>query len=141
MFQDESATSDGAPNPIVEYVGCWPRVFAYVLDLLILFPAVYAAGRFMGQTVALNLFKIGLYLLYRFLHWQRYGATLGMKILRQRIVLENLQKADTAVVLRRLMAALLCDILLYLPYLSIAFDSRHQGFHDKVAHTVVIRQK
>jgi uncharacterized RDD family membrane protein YckC len=140
MFQDQMlAHSNGTTNQKVQYVGFWPRAFAYSLDLIVLGSLSISIHHVITERIVSHTVSILAYLAYRFVFWVRFGATPGMLVLKQRIVCTNLQKIDAVVALRRVVASFVCDMMLYIPYISVAIDSRHQGLHDKFAHTFVVR--
>lgn len=69
-----------------------------------------------------------------------YGATLGKKLLGLRVVGEDLQPITygTAIV-REVPAKLLSAPACMLGYIWIWFDERKQGWHDKIAGTLVVQ--
>lgn len=135
----------------VIYAGFWSRVFASVLDsiiqLLILFPLVYfifGSTPFVSQSFDLgssgyliDFVTIVLIILF----WKYRSATPGKMMMGIKIV-----DADTLgeVPLGRLILRFFGYIVSMLPFCLgffwIAVDKRKQGFHDKIANTLVIHK-
>jgi uncharacterized RDD family membrane protein YckC len=135
----------------MEYVGFWERLCATLIDTVLQFviviPLTYALyGRlyspsrsvFMGPAdLLINLVLpviavIGL--------WARFGATPGKMAMAAKIVdaKTGLPLTVQACVLRYL-GYVLSAIPFGLGFIWIALDPRKQGWHDKLAHSVVIR--
>lgn len=82
--------------------------------------------------------QIGL-LIATILFWRFRGATPGKMLLKARIVnAKDLGRPTTGQVTGRFFAYLVSFIPACLGFLWIAFDKRKQGWHDKLAGTVVI---
>jgi uncharacterized RDD family membrane protein YckC len=133
----------------LEYVGFWPRVAAAGIDLLVQLaitaPLTYAIyGRFnsgftfMGTADLLINLVLPLTLVIAL--WVRYGATPGKMAISAKIV-----DADTGEPLTAGMSALrylgyfVSIIPFFLGIVWIGLDRRKQGWHDKMANSVVIR--
>jgi uncharacterized RDD family membrane protein YckC len=134
----------------MEYVGFWPRVGAVLIDILVQLtltaPLTYFVyGRYsepgldyMGRgDMFINLVLPAIAVIAL---WVRYGATPGKMALSAKIV-----NADTGEPLT--MGASLVRYLGYfvsmipfcVGFIWIAFDRRKQGWHDKMANSVVVR--
>ena len=137
-------------SPDLEYVGFWPRLGATVIDVLlqlvITLPLTYAiygqasepGATFMGLSDALINLVLPAAAVIAF--WVYRGATPGKMAISARIV-----DADTGAPLTasqsviRYLGYFVSLIPFGLGYLWIAFDRRKQGWHDKMANSVVIR--
>jgi uncharacterized RDD family membrane protein YckC len=76
------------------------------------------------------------------LFWRFRGATPGKMLVKARIVTaEELAPASTGRLIGRFFAYFVSAIPACLGFLWIAFDKRKQGWHDKLAGTVVVRDK
>ena len=74
--------------------------------------------------------------------WRRYGATPGKLAVGVRIVdARTGGTPPTGRLILRLLCYLLSAAPLYLGFLWIAFDRRKQGWHDKIARTIVINSE
>ena len=74
------------------------------------------------------------------LFWRFRGATPGKMAVKARIVkADDLGQPSTGRLVGRFFAYFVSIIPLFLGFLWIAFDRRKQGWHDKIAGTVVIR--
>jgi uncharacterized RDD family membrane protein YckC len=74
------------------------------------------------------------------LFWRFRGATPGKMLIRARIVRAGtLEKPSAARLTGRFFAYIASFVPACLGFLWIAFDRRKQGWHDKLAGTVVIR--
>ena len=149
------------------YGGFWIRVVARLLDglilgipLSILFVIVLAifggiasttassnqnaqnaAGlAFGGAFLLFYLVVLAIVIGYYIYFWGTSGQTFGMRILKLRVV-----DADTGgpigigrAVVRYLMS-IVNGMACYIGWIWVAFDARKQGWHDKVANSVVIQ--
>jgi len=136
------------------YVGFWRRFLAYVIDTaiivtVILVVAVAIYGREYlrlsreGQTLLFDIvFQIALPALAAILFWRFRGATPGKMLLSARIVdAETLGPPSTGKLIGRYFAYLVSMIPLFLGFIWIAVDKRKQGWHDKLAGTVVVQDE
>lgn len=139
------------------YAGFWRRLLAVLLDLVllasILAPVlylVYGPDYFVWRHAGPRLFSAyGLIdvLLTKLLPltllvglWSWLGATPGKLLMGCRVV--NAADGKPVSMRQATLRAFgyLASLLpFYLGFLWIAWDRRKQGFHDKIAHTVVIR--
>ena len=149
------------------YGGFWIRLVARIVDgiiigvpLSVLFIVfAVAAGGLAGQTnttdqnaqAAVGLGLVGVWLLiatlatlgtvvYFVYFWGTSGSTLGMRIFNLRIV-----DADTgasigiARAIVRYLMSFVNSVACYIGWIWVAFDQRKQGWHDKVANSVVLQ--
>jgi uncharacterized RDD family membrane protein YckC len=72
--------------------------------------------------------------------WSWKGTTVGGIILNLKVVRLDNQPVTFVVALVRGLAAALSVIVLFLGFLWIAWDKDKQGWHDRIAGTVVVRQ-
>lgn len=115
---------------ISQYGGFWRRFAALFLDSLIVRIAFS-----WNDTLAL-LLGIAYFV------WMNgaYGATIGKMILKLKIVKEDGSKINYSDALIRELASVLSFIVLWLGYLNVIWDKRKQGWHDKIAKTIVVRK-
>ena len=133
-----------------QYVGFWMRVFASIIDTLILVVVigVIAVGVYgvqyvrlssEGKTVMFDLLVQGLLpALAVIVFWRYRGATPGKMLISAKIVdAETFGTPSTGQLIGRYFAYIVSCIFM-LGFIWIAFDKRKQGWHDKLAGTVVV---
>ena len=134
-----------------EYVGFWKRLLATVIDILIVFvvetPLLLAIyGR---EYLSLSregyagfwdfLIQIVVPAVAVILFWRYRGATPGKMAIGARIVdAANGGRPTTARLVVRYFAYLVSALPLFLGFVWIGFNRRKQGWHDKIAGTLVI---
>jgi uncharacterized RDD family membrane protein YckC len=134
-----------------DYAGFWQRALASLIDWLIVvviaMPVLVVA--FGAQYFSLDPIRrswdlvivliVGIVIVT---FWRYCGATPGKLALALKIVDAKTGQAPST---RRLVVRLLCYLVsalpLYLGFLWIAVDRRKQGWHDKIAGTVVIHSE
>ena len=116
-----------------DYVGFGARLTAGAIDALVLFVVVapLALAGFSGLLALPALAVI--------YFWRRYGATPGKGAVYARIVDARTRGTlSTGQCVARALGYLLSSIPLFLGFVWIAIDRRKQGWHDKIAGTLVI---
>ena len=134
-----------------EYVGFWKRLLAFLIDsvivgvaVLVIALAVYGRQYVQlsqgGQTLLFDVLVQGvLPAVAAILFWRYRGATPGKMLFSAKIVdAGTLGPPSTGKLIGRYFAYIVSMIPLFLGFLWIAFDKRKQGWHDKLAGTVVI---
>jgi len=137
----------------VEYAGFWARLGAFLIDtvllMVIILPllmAFYGEGYLEGDTVIHGPMDFMISwvapAVVTIAFWIIKQATPGKMALRLRIVDARTGAAPgTGQCIGRYFAYFVSMIPLFLGILWVAFDSRKQGWHDKLAGTVVVRRK
>lgn len=132
------------------YVGFWKRVGASAIDVIILLVIsvpllwwIYGAAYFytpgMYKGPADVLINYVLPALAAILFWKYRGATPGKMLISARIVDAATGGAlSSGQLVGRYFAYIVSLVPLGIGFLWIAFDKRKQGWHDKLAGTVVI---
>ncbi|MGA2863154.1 MAG: RDD family protein [Verrucomicrobiota bacterium] len=111
--------------------GFWERMGAAFLDsVLLLIADALVHGWPWGFLVALAYFA-GM--------WAWKGTTIGGIVLGLKVVRLDGQPLPFTVALVRALAAAFSIIVLFLGFLWIAWDAEKQGWHDRIAGTVVVR--
>ena len=135
-----------------EYVGFWRRLLAAAIDFLILFVvttpillAIYGRRYFAlvesGASAGFWDFVIEYIVpaLAVIAFWRRYGATPGKMAIGAKIVdAKTGERPSTARLVVRYFAYLVSALPFFLGFLWIGISRRKQGFHDKIARTMVI---
>jgi uncharacterized RDD family membrane protein YckC len=138
----------------VKYVGFWKRVLATIIDSVIVAVVIVLLalpfygpeyfqlskeGRTLGFDFAL---QVVMPALAAILFWRFRGATPGKMLISAKIVdATTFGPPSTGQLIGRYFAYLVSMIGLMLGFLWIAFDPRKQGWHDKLAGTVVIEEQ
>jgi uncharacterized RDD family membrane protein YckC len=147
----ESATGIDAGE--LEYVGFWPRLGATIIDsilvIVICYPLLtliygkqYWSSTALVQGPADLLLNWVLPAIAVVVFWVYRQATPGKMAIKARIVdARTGGRPSTAQLVGRYFAYYLSAIPLMLGFLWIAFDARKQGWHDKLANTVVVRPR
>jgi len=141
------------PAPGLEYAGFGIRLVAYLIDSAILFVVIFAVAAATGgffktdpdtglttiNGAAQGLaFAISIAYLVGF--WGSRSQTPGMMALNLRIVrVQNGAPLDFGVAILRYVGYIISSIPFGIGLIWAAFDPRKQGWHDKIAGTVVIR--
>ena len=109
----------------------WERMGAGFLDLILVGILSGLVGRgALGLLVTLAYFA-GM--------WAWKGTTVGGVVLKLKVVRLDGQPITFPVALVRGLAAAFSVVVMFLGFLWIAWDKEKQGWHDKIAGTVVVR--
>lgn len=137
-------------QPMPEYVGFWARVGAAFVDGilmgLVLYPVVRALGGgydWDDLDSPRNIFLNGvLPAIVILLFWNYRQATPGKMLIGAKVVdAKTLGPASTNQLILRYIGYYVSIIPLCLGLFWVGIDPRKQGFHDKLANTVVIRAR
>src|SRR5256885_7514146 len=136
-----------------QYVGFWKRVFASIIDTLILVVVIgliavavygmqYARLSSEGKTLMFDLLVQGLLpALAVIVFWRYRGATPGKMLISAKIVdAETFGTPSTGKLIGRYFAYIVSCIFM-LGFIWIPFAKRKQAWHDKLAGTVVIQDE
>lgn len=135
----------------VHYVGFWARLFASVVDTVFLTIVIAVVGYFVygGFTVdgsldphdfSSTIVSLVLPAAIVIAFWLTRAATPGKMLIAARIVdADTGAEPTTRQALLRYVGYYPSAIVFGLGFLWVAFDRRKQGWHDKLARTVVIR--
>jgi len=140
-------------SPELEYVGFWLRVWAAIIDsvlvMLILVPILRA---YRGDTYWLDMYSgvgpTGVLVQWVLpaaavlTFWVTRQATPGKMAIGATIVdADTGKRPTTAQFLGRYLAYYVSTIPLCLGFIWVGIDARKQGWHDKLAGTVVVRAR
>ncbi len=140
-------------NENLEYVGFWPRVGATLIDsililvitlplLLMIYGEQYFASESFVQGPADVIISWILPAVAVIWFWSAMQATPGKMAVGAKIVDSRTGNIpSTGQWIGRYLAYFLSAIPLCLGYIWVAFDPKKQGWHDKLAGTVVVRLK
>ncbi|HEY3193972.1 MAG TPA: RDD family protein [Candidatus Dormibacteraeota bacterium] len=138
--------------PQVGYGGFWIRVVAYIIDGIILGivggviyallgvnlsdPNSFQSTRYQGAQGA----NLVISFVYFAGLWTVMGASLGQRIFGMRVVDANTgQPIGFGKAALRWLGLLISFLVCFIGVIWVAFDSRKQGWMDKIAGTVVLR--
>lgn len=143
-----------------QYAGFWKRLLAFCTDQLILvsilIPISVLAGTssiakvFTAQTYAdiqaassnsiesVMFFAAAFFYYFLFLTFKN-GQTPGRMLLAIRVTKSNGKPVGPVDVIVRFISSLLSAFVFFLGFLWVAWDGKKQGWHDKIASTIVVK--
>ena len=140
------------PMPGLRYGGFWVRAVAWIIDAIILTVIVAALSPLFGGTsvvqtpngVQINSGATGIQFLVNLVYfvgfWVWRAQTPGMIPFNLRVVrADNGENIDVGRAILRYVGVIISFLVLLLGVIWVAFDARKQGWHDKLAGTVVVR--
>ena len=145
-MEPEASAGEG-----LQYVGFWARGIAFLVDSILLSLITLPIGWFVYGSVDNDfeehlsgssnlLISVVLPAVLLLVFWTQRQSTPGKMMLGARIVDANTGgEPDTGQWVLRYLGYYVSLFALGLGYLWIAFDPRKQGWHDKIAGTVVVR--
>jgi uncharacterized RDD family membrane protein YckC len=147
----------------VDYAGFWFRLAAILIDGVVLWginyimtgiwniisgiPWTSSAVNQLGDSITPAITHVGLrwlafviiFCAYFVGFWGWRGQTPGKMLTRTKITLLDGSRIGWNRAIARFIGYLISALFLLIPFLWIAFDTRKQGIHDKLAGTYVIR--
>jgi len=146
------------PTHLGQYAGFVTRLVSFVIDralvgvvAFVMFQSIdyilgaFEINRLLGfwegtleeRSILVFLIYSSLTVCYDIGFWLLAGQTPGKRVMGLRILRTNGSRLHFGNALRREIGYVLSGIL-FLGYLWILFDNRRQGFHDKLAGTIVV---
>lgn len=145
-------------TPQKKYAGFWVRFAAWIIDMIVLsLTNALVSFLLLGSVVMNNeavlenpdgfINKMYIYygielviywLYYAFQDSSVYQATLGKRALGLKVINEQGERLSFANATGRYFSTILSAFTLCIGYIMIAFDSRKQALHDKLASTFVV---
>lgn len=134
-----------------KYAGFWRRFWASLVDGVILGFIGIGISSTLGTNPFASEVKSNLQVVDKVLTWvisvaytvmfyvNYEGATPGKKLLAIKVIKTDGQPLNYGVAIIRSLASLVSAIPLFLGYIWVAFDSKKQAWHDKIAGTYVVR--
>ncbi len=155
-------TQPAGPAPGIRYASSGARLVAYIVDGLILGVLIslfYFVGFIVlvagasvngsgnasfgaGVAIGIVVIVVGVIVavFWKPWFWSHGGQTPGYKMLGMRLVRAvDGGPVSSGTAILRLIGYVVSGMILDLGFIWILFDSRHQGWHDKIASTVVIQ--
>lgn len=131
-----------------KYAGFWIRFVAHVVDAvvfsLVIIPIIlwmveFDLNRYSEQSSGAFVVNNVLPALAVWLFWYYKSATPGKMIFRLKIVdAKTLGRLSMGQIIGRYFAYIISALPLLIGFFWVAFDQRKQGWHDKLAGTLVI---
>lgn len=133
-----------------EYAGFWIRFLAYIIDNLV-FGVI-------GLVVSFVLSLVGLYdweaelntfdmiwwiviVVVSIVMWVKYAGTPGKRLLRLKILdADTGEPLSAGKAILRYVGYIPAYLVLCIGVIWVAFDQRKQGWHDKMANSVVVKE-
>lgn len=155
-FSENSTDSAQTLGTNMEYAGFWIRTAAAMIDALVIIVVIAILGGLMAVGIILiaktknSIFGfvfmavmqvLFLVFVYGYFIWmtKKYGATLGKKAMRIKVISDNTGELGWGkVILRETIGKWVSGFIFSIGYLLVAFDSHKQGLHDKIAKTLVV---
>lgn len=140
-------------QPMPEYVGFWARVGAAIIDsILMAIVLVPILNVFYGGVDYEDLAKMSspanillnglLPAIVVILFWVWRDATPGKMVIGAKIVdAKTGGKPSTGQFIGRYLSYYISSFVLLLGFIWVGFDAKKQGWHDKLAGTVVVRSR
>jgi uncharacterized RDD family membrane protein YckC len=135
-----------------QYAGFWIRFAATLIDVVVMIMVIYiplsliyGEEYWLGQQSVYGFWDVLLGYVLPFVatiwFWLRFLGTPGKMALRLQVVdASSGEKMSTGQAIGRYFAYILAILPLFLGLIWVGIDRRKQGWHDKLAGTVVIRK-
>ncbi|HZZ19553.1 MAG TPA: RDD family protein [Opitutaceae bacterium] len=107
----------------------WPRMLGIVIDAVLIGILLQRAGDAFLPVIGA----------YSAVFWKFKGSTVGSIIVGHKVVRIDGRPVDWMTAIVRALACFISLIAVGLGFIWIAFDSEKQGWHDKIAGTVVVK--
>ncbi len=117
----------------------WTRLVAYIIDAVILIIPNIIIRLVLGQLIAIP-FGLVIGIGYVVYFWTTSGQTPGKMVMGLKVVsAETGQLLDPGTAVLRYVGYFVSGIAFGLGFLWIIWDPMHEGWHDKIAKTKVIK--
>lgn len=118
------------------YAGFWVRVVAALIDAVVIAAVGFLVRLIIGDSDAISIiigagYHIGMWV-------KNDGMTLGKKVMGLKVIQTNGQAIDIKTGVIRYIGYIVSGMVLAIGFIWVAFDSKKQGWHDKIASTYVI---
>jgi uncharacterized RDD family membrane protein YckC len=159
VTSSDAVTGTPGPAAAVAYGGFWVRTLAFVIDGVVISVLTLALAPLIGTGPSFELVQVdpnyyvlegewgstpygGLIgLLYYVVFWTVRAQTPGMMPFGLRVVREDGGDVDIVRSVLRYGGLIIAIAALLIGVMWAAFDARKQGWHDKIAGTVVVRSR
>jgi len=121
----------------MNYAGFWRRFVASIIDGIILGALVGILAAIALETASWLGSIIGIIYVIGFWTWR--GQTPGKMVMGIKIIKTDGSPIGIGRAILRYVGYLVSTIIICIGYLMIAWDSKKQGLHDKIAGTYVVK--
>jgi len=137
-------------NAEIKYAGFWTRFAASIIDSLWMLPLIFVLGYlYYGSNYVMSdkLYLGGVDIFIQYIlpalitlaFWAYKSATPGKMAVRTKIVdAKTLEPASNSQLIVRYLCYYISMLVLFLGFIWVAFDKKKQGWHDKLAKTLVV---
>jgi uncharacterized RDD family membrane protein YckC len=133
----------------LEYAGFWIRFGAGIIDFVILLIILYIVS-YIFKAGVINVSEWSLVPIYSCIFWSLNiiyfvafwawrGQTPGKILTGIKIIRTDSSPITWQYSLLRYLGCIASTVILFIGFILIAFDSRKQGLHDKIADTYVVK--
>lgn len=132
-----------------EYAGFWIRFAASIIDNIIIFVALIPIAMLLGwESTYSSGLSSGIEWLWQILFavffvfcWVKFAGTPGKRLLRLKVLDERTgENITVGQGIIRYIGYFPAILVLFIGLIWVAFDAKKQGWHDKMAKTVVVRE-
>jgi uncharacterized RDD family membrane protein YckC len=135
-----------------EYAGFWRRFGALIIDMVLMIPVIYlpliliyGEEYWLGEAMILGFWDVLLSYILPFVgtiwFWRRYRGTPGKMATKLEIVdAQTGNSISTGQALGRYFAYIISMVPFCAGFLWVGIDKRKQGWHDKLAGTLVLHK-
>ena len=135
------------------FAGFWVRTFASIIDtvliVLVTWPiltAIYGVDYWLSESLINGVWDVLLTYIFPaiavIIFWIYKSATPGKMVFGLRVIsLNDNRRLSVGQSIGRYLAYYLSMIPLFIGFIWVAFDARKQGWHDKLAKTVVVKTR
>ena len=123
----------------MNYAGFWRRLVAVIIDGVILGAITGVLMAIFGAQQAASWLGSIIGIIYIIGFWTWRGQTPGKMVMGIKIIKTDGSPIGIGRAILRYVGYLVSTIIICIGYLMIAWDSKKQGLHDKIAGTYVVK--
>ena len=123
----------------LEYAGFWIRLGSGLIDLLILTVIALIIDHFFSSTAISAAGGLVIAVVYWLGFWIWRGQTPGKMATGIKVIRTDSSPVRWQCAWRRLAGYVVTSVTVFIGFIWVAFDSRKQGVHDKIADTYVVK--
>jgi uncharacterized RDD family membrane protein YckC len=135
MAQKLPSTATNQHTTSQHFAGFEKRLYAIAIDMLFIVFIAVLVGAYQNSILLLLLQAAYFSFCWSYIH----GVTLGNRIMHIQVVSLSGHPLTLKQSLLRFVGFFLSEVVLFLGFLWIFWDKKRQGWHDKLAKTIVIK--